>query len=95
MANVLEFGSDILRELVDSSMLHLPWDVELIRELEGQTYTVTKASTDAYGRRRNFNKGKFHALDAARMAAVAWKQVQLGDLTEPEFEFEPIYDSFL
>ena len=63
-ANVLEYSSDMLRTYVDQQQLLLPWDIDMIREFQGQTYVVTKSNTDAYGKKQ-FNKGKFHALDAA------------------------------
>lgn len=93
MANVLEYSSDVLRELVDSAMIYLPWDIELLREFQGQSFTLAKGATDAYGRRRAFNKGSFHALDAARMAAIDWKLAQV-DLGGDEVIAE-VYDSFL
>jgi len=90
---VLEYSSDILRVLVDKGILQLPWDRDLIREFQGQTYTISKSSTDAYGR-KIFNKGKFHALDACRMAALARQQEFVEGLQEV-VQSEPVFDSFL
>ena len=95
MANVLEFSSDVLRELVDSSMIYFPWDLELLREFQGSSFTMSKSVVDSYGRRRNFSKGGMHALDAARMMAASWKLAQIGDLGPAEVEFEPVFDSFV
>lgn len=79
MANVLEYSSDQLRLLVDRSMLRLPYDLDLLREFQGQTYVVTKSATNPYGK-KEFNKGKFHTLDAARMAILGFVQHQMEDL---------------
>lgn len=91
-ALVLEYASDMLRLLVDTQRLMLPWDVELIREFQGQTYQVSRSSTNPYGR-KVFSQGRYHALDAARMAATAFFQEQLGDFNIQEKEL--VLDSFL
>jgi hypothetical protein len=92
-ANVLEYSSDMLRAYVDQRKLALPWDIDMIREFQGQTYVVTKSSTDAYGKKQ-FNKGKFHALDAARMALLGHLQDSIVKQREVAFE-EPVLDLFL
>lgn len=91
-ALVLEYASDMLRLLVDTQRLVLPWDVELLREFQGQTYQISRSSTNPYGR-KVFSQGRYHALDAARMAATAFFQEQLG--TFDIHEKEPVLDSFL
>lgn len=93
MANVLEYSSDMLRVLVDAQRLLLPYDLDMIREFQGQTYVINKSSTDPYGRKQ-FNKGKFHALDAYRMAVLAYQQETL-DAMKQLTDDEPIFDSFL
>lgn len=92
-ANVLEYSSDMLRLLVDQERLLLPWDIDMIREFQGQTYVITKSSTDAYGKKQ-FNKGKFHALDAARMAVLAYSLEQI-DHVRQVINDEPVLDMFL
>ena len=94
-ANVLEYSSDMLRVQVDARGLVLPWDIDMLREFQGQTYVVTKSATDAYGK-KHFNKGKFHALDAARMAILAYRQElidQMAEMVAPSAA--PVFDSFL
>jgi hypothetical protein len=73
MGNVLEYSSDQLRLLVDQGGLVLPWDIDMLREFQGQAYYISKSATNPYGK-KEFNKGKFHALDAARMAGLAYSQ---------------------
>lgn len=73
LGNVLEYSSDTLRVLVDQARLVLPWDTDMLKEFQGQAYYIKASATNPYGK-KEFNKGKFHALDAARMAALAWSQ---------------------
>lgn len=87
---VLEYATDKLRELVDQERLWLPWDRELIGEFQGQTYTIERGQMDAYGRKR-YSDGSFHALDAARMAALGWKQFAIEQLTATK-EQESVID---
>jgi hypothetical protein len=77
---VLEYSTDKLRELVDHERLWLPWDMEVIGEFQGQTYTIERSTMDEYGRKR-FSDGSFHTLDAARMAVLGWKQYAIEELT--------------
>jgi hypothetical protein len=95
--NVLEYASDRLREYVDTRRLMMPDDRDLIQEFQGQTFTYDKGGMDQYGRRR-YSKGSFHALDAARMAALAHSQYgieafmrEYSKVTKPE----PVYDIFV
>lgn len=94
LANVLEFSSDTLRTLVDKQALILPWDVDMLREFQGQTYVVTKSNTNPYGK-KEFNKGKFHALDAARMAVLGYQQEIIDQMMEITVDNEPVLDSFV
>lgn len=91
--NVLEYASDRLRDLVDNQRLVLPWDRDLIGEFQGQTWTTATMATDQYGR-KIFSKGKFHALDAARMAALGWAQYSIEEFLRP-VETEPVLDMFV
>ena len=85
--NVLEYSSDVLRDYVDHKRLVLPFDRELIGEFEGQTYYVVRDTMNQYGK-REFNKGKFHALDAAKMAVLGAKQHSIEEFTKKD-KFEP------
>ncbi len=95
--NVLEAASDSLRDLVDNQRLWLPWDTDLIGEFQGQTFKIAKSALDMYGR-KIYSVGKFHALDAARMAALGWSQFAIEELIEAERRPEvepPVFDSFV
>lgn len=85
MGNVLEYSSDQLRVLVDSNRIVLPWDTDMLKEFQGQAYYIKTSATNPYGK-KEFNKGKFHALDAARMAALAWSQ----ELIEKQLSIQPL-----
>jgi hypothetical protein len=82
----------MLRLMVDQRQILLPWDIDLIREFQGQTYQVSRSSTDPYGKKK-FNQGKFHALDAARMAGLGYQQQHIEQLRRPEGA--PVFDTFL
>ena len=91
--NVLQYSSDMLRVYVDQKQLWLPWDIDLIREFQGQTYVLTKSNTDPYGK-KTFNKGKFHGLDAARMAVLGFLQERIDNMKQA-MDDEPVLDMFL
>lgn len=95
--NVLEHSTDALRTLVDEARLLLPWDRELIGEFQGQTFVYSKATMDAYGRRRRiFSEGRFHALDAARMAVMGWTQHSIEEFTRKDVDNqEVVLDMFV
>jgi hypothetical protein len=82
-----DYGYDTLREYVDQKRLILPWDRELLGEWQGQTWTLQRAETDAYGK-RSFARGKFHTLDAAAMMAVGREQLALTAFTKVAQEDE-------
>lgn len=85
--NVLEYSSDELRRLVDVNRLRLPWDRDLIGEFQGQTYTVVRDTLNQYGK-RSYSKGNFHALDAAKMAVLGWRQETIEAFAKVD-QFEP------
>jgi hypothetical protein len=84
LGNVLEYSSDQLRVLVDQARIVLPWDPDMLKEFQGQAYYIKSSATNPYGK-KEFNKGKFHALDAARMAALAHSQ----EAIEKQLQVQP------
>lgn len=78
---VLEYATDKLREIVDQERIWLPWDTEVLKEWQGQNYTIERSNMDPYGRRR-FSNGSFHTLDAGRMAILGWKQFAIEEFTK-------------
>lgn len=93
-ANVLEYSSDMLRTYVDKRGILLPWDLDMIKEFQGQTYVTHKSVQNPYGKKQ-FNEGKFHALDAARMAILGHLQERIETMREVIGNDEPVFDSFL
>jgi hypothetical protein len=87
--NAKEYGTDVLRELVDRQGLWLPWDDDLLKQFQGGTWASNR-SMDAYGR-RIFSKGNDHVLDAARMMALGWSQHSIEELMKNSAP-EPVLD---
>lgn len=92
-ANVLEYSSDRLRGVVDNEKIRLPWDIDMLKEFQGQTYVVKHSTTNPYGR-KEFNKGKYHTLDAARMAVLGWAIHEV-EAFKPTDDMEPVTDIFM
>lgn len=84
--NVLEWSTDVLRGLVDKKKLLLPFDRELIAEFQGQTWSYSRSSVDAYGRKKIYSAGQYHSLDAARMAVLAHQQHALEEFIKMKEE---------
>ena len=79
---VLEYGTDVLRFLIDDEKLLLPDDPDIKGNFQGQTYTLRKSKIDEYGRSRNFSKGSFHILDAARYGVLGWRQSLIDEIED-------------
>lgn len=91
--NVKEYAQDCLRTIVDQGRIVLPWDKDLIGQFEGGT-EQSVPSRDQYGRRRIFSVGDDHALDAARMAALGFKQHFIEEFVKKD-KAEAIVDVFM
>lgn len=92
--NTADYATDQLRHLVDGRRLWLPYDDDLLNEFRGQTFKLEQSGIDQYGK-RSYSQGKFHALDAARMAVLGWKQYSIEQLmAEDEPTHEPVLDLF-
>lgn len=91
---VLEQSSDVLRSFVDAKRLVLPFDRELISDFRGQTFHMVKDNMNIYGK-KEFNKGHFHILDAARMAVLAVTQEPITTFMEERNEQPPVVPLFV
>jgi hypothetical protein len=89
---VVEYASDVLRDLVDASRLELPWDRELLKQFQGSTWTVVR-SMDQYGRKM-YSQHDCHTLDAARMAVLGHAQHRI-DTVLANREMPPVLDVFM
>jgi hypothetical protein len=92
--NVLTYSSDKLRQMVDENRLILPWDKELIAEFQGSTWSYDKSVIDMYGRKKRYNKGDFHNLDATRMATLGYTQYAIESMMKKE-KWTPVTDIFV
>jgi hypothetical protein len=69
--NVIEFATDKLRGLVDSGMIELPYDQELLSEFQGQVILYARDESDRQRTHRSrYGGGSFHTLDAAKLAVL-------------------------
>lgn len=93
--NFVEASTDWLRnDFVDQRRLRLPFDREVLLEFQGQTWTVVQDSGSPYGRRRAYQGGSFHTLDASKVT-VAGKMIPplLAMLEKPKRR--PVLDQFV
>lgn len=68
-------ATDVLREYVDTRRLMLPYDQDVINQMNGQTWSASQEPIDKYGRRRStYSIGTFHITDAARCFALGESQ---------------------
>lgn len=65
--NVVEFGTDELRKIVDMGRIELPYDRELLSEWQGQEIQYVRDEGSAAGLKTRYGGGSFHTLDAAKM----------------------------
>lgn len=89
--NAKEYGSDALRDLVDSQRLEMPWDAEMLKQFSGATWSNAKGLSDLYGR-RIFSKGNDHTLDASRFMALGHAQHSIEEMIASRDKHEPILD---
>jgi hypothetical protein len=92
--NAKDFSSDVLRTLVDSKRLVLPWDTDLLKQFQGGTWQSARGLQDQYGR-RIWSKGNDHILDAARLFALGWAQFSIELLLKKDVEQLPVLDTFV
>lgn len=91
---VKDFGTDLVREVVDEQRLKLPDDGDITNSINGQTVTYGEEAIDPYGRRRyNYAGGKAHILDALRMALVGRHMTPIDVILAPKKK-KPILDRF-
>ena len=89
---VIEYSSDVLRDLVDSQRLELPWDAEVLKQFQGSTWTQARGM-DQYGRKQ-YSQHNCHTLDASRMAVLGYAQNRI-ETVLAEREMPAVLDSFM
>jgi hypothetical protein len=67
--NVISFAADELRKLVDTNNLELPYDLQLLKEWQGQEIQYVRDESSAAGHKSKLKLtgGSLHTLDAAMM----------------------------
>jgi len=91
--NIVDYASDELRKLVDAGAVELPYDVEQLKEFQGETVEVVKDMGSAAGIRKKY-KGGCHTLDAARMLIAAKNLEMIEDMLAPK-RHAPVLDAFV
>lgn len=94
--HVKDAATDVLRELVDTRRLLLPYDGEVINQMNGQTWMSAQEPVDQYGRVRSiYSRGEFHILDAARMFALGMDKQPIEALIAAiDAPAKPVLDRF-
>lgn len=93
---VKDSSTDMLRALVDMRRALLPYDRDLLRQWNAQTWTYSKGSVGAYGQRKAFSVAKVHSLDAGRMAIIGHDLEKIEEfLREPPKPKSPVIDRFV
>ncbi len=94
--NVVEATTDMLRnDYVDAKKLRLPYDREVLLEMQGQTYTVIKDNGNPYGTRRIFAGGSFHTLDAMKMLMAGRHLPAFAEQLHRTEAQKPVLDVFM
>jgi len=78
--NIIEFATGKLRERVDSRMMELPYDQELLTEFQGQTVSYSRDEGSTTGARTKYGGGSFHTLDAAKLAVLGMELEAMEEL---------------
>lgn len=89
-----DWGTDVLRSMVDQCQLWIPWDDTFLKSFQGGSYVNTKGGMDQYGRRQ-YSKANDHCLDAARFMALAWSLDAIEMLLAAPKNPDPVLDSFV
>ena len=74
--NPMLYSTDEMRTLVDQKRMLLPYNDEILGQLQGQRYTHTKSNVDSYGR-KSYTAGSFHIFDGMRMAVMCWAHEEI------------------
>lgn len=93
---VKDAATDMLRGVVDTRRHLLPYDKELQRQWNAQTWQYAAATVDKYGRRKAYSTVKVHTLDAGRMMIIGHDLEPIEQfLREPPTRPRPVYDYFV
>lgn len=93
--NIVDHATDVLRRWVDTEVIELPYDTDLLTEFQGQSVTVVKDMGSAAGIQRRYSRGSFHTLDAARMVAAAKSLETIENTLQKPARRGPVLDVFM
>lgn len=93
---VKDASTDMLRGIVDTQRHLLPYDRELLRQWNAQTWSYGQGAVDKYGRRKTYSSVNVHTLDAGRMMIIGHELEPIEEfLREPPKRARPVYDFFV
>lgn len=93
---VKQAATDMVRGIVDTQRHLLPYDKELLRQWNAQTWQYGQGGVTAYGNRKTYSNVKVHTLDAARMAILGRELEPIEEfLRTPPKKARPVYDYFV
>jgi len=92
--NVVEFGTDELRKLVDMGRIELPYDRELLTEWQGQEIQYVRDEGSAAGLKTRYGGGSFHTLDAAKMCIAGKSLTAIETALNATKERKPVLARF-
>lgn len=93
MKNVVDWASDELRKIVDAGNFELPYDKELLSELQGQEVQYVKDEGSAGGRKYRYSGGSLHTLDAMKMMIAGRNLEPIEQALKPK-KSGPVLDQF-
>ena len=93
---VKDASTDMLRAMVDTRRHLLPYDRDIQRQWNAQTWQYAKGGVDKYGRRKAYSSVKVHTLDAGRMMILGHDLEPIEQfLREPPKRRRPVHDYFI
>jgi hypothetical protein len=91
--NIIAFATDKLREYVDSKMIELPYDQELLTEWQGQTVVYSRDEGSSSGAKKQYGGGSFHTLDAGKLVVLG-KELEAMEEMQRTRKPAPVFDVF-
>ena len=92
--NVISFATGKLRQYVDSKMMELPYDAELLTEFQGQTVMYSRDEGSSTGSRTRYGGGSFHTLDAAKLMMLGKELEAIEAMQRDRNKRAPVLESF-
>jgi hypothetical protein len=93
--NVVDYSTDELRKLVDTGLIELPYDLELLTEWQGQQVHLVKDMGSAGAVRRKYSDGGYHTLDAGRTMILGKSLEAMEALMDNTRRQGPVLDQFM